>query len=165
MDADDDNDGVSDIDEAAAGSDPLNAASTPEVCDGIDNDLNEGIDEGSTNTDGDTQADCVDADDDNDGVSDIDEAAAGSDPLNAASTPEVCDGVDNDLNEGIDEGSTNTDGDTQADCVDADDDNDGVSDIDEAAAGSDPLNAASHRDLGHVAPDGTVDGRWTWTRR
>ena len=46
MDADDDNDGYPDADETAAGSDPLNAASTPEVCDGVDNDLNEGVDEG-----------------------------------------------------------------------------------------------------------------------
>jgi DNA/RNA endonuclease G (NUC1) len=143
VDADDDNDGFSDTVEAGAGSDPLNANSTPEVCDGVDNDLNDGIDEGFTNTDGDSQADCVDADDDNDGFSDTVEAGAGSDPLNANSTPEVCDGVDNDLNDGIDEGFTNTDGDAQADCVDADDDNDGFADTVEAAAGSDPLNPAS----------------------
>ncbi len=142
-DPDDDNDTFSDTDEVAAGSDPLNANSTPEVCDGVDNDLNDGIDEGFTNTDGDGQADCVDADDDNDTFSDTDEVAAGSDPLNANSTPEVCDGVDNDLNDGIDEGFTNTDGDGQADCVDADDDNDTFSDTDEVAAGSDPLNANS----------------------
>ena len=114
MDADDDNDGHPDADETAAGSDPLNAASTPEVCDGVDNDLNDGVDEGFANTDGDTEADCVDADDDNDGYPDADETAAGSDPLNAASTPEVCDGVDNDLNDGVDEGFTNTDGDSRS---------------------------------------------------
>jgi endonuclease G len=142
-DSDDDNDGVSDTAEEAAGSDPLNANSKPEVCDGVDNDLNDGVDEGFTNTDGDGQADCVDADDDGDGVSDADEIAAGSDPLNGASRPEVCDGIDNDLNDGVDEGFTNTDGDTQADCVDADDDNDGVSDAAELSAGSDPLNSAS----------------------
>jgi endonuclease G len=142
-DADDDNDGVSDEAEVAAGSNPLDANSIPEVCDGLDNDLNDGIDEGSTNTDNDSQADCVDTDDDGDGTSDDDEMTAGSDPLNSASTPEVCDGADNDLNDGIDEGFVNTDGDTQADCVDADDDNDGVSDVDEIAAGSNPLNSAS----------------------
>jgi hypothetical protein len=143
VDTDDDGDGVSDTVEVAAGSDPLNANSTPEVCDGVDNDLNDGIDEGFTNTDGDSQADCVDTDDDGDGVSDEAEIAAGSDPLNAHSTPEVCDGVDNDLNDGVDEGFANTDHDGQADCVDNDDDNDGVSDAAEIAAGSDPLNAAS----------------------
>ena len=118
VDPDDDNDGVSDADEIAAGSDPLNAASTPEECDGVDNDLDGSIDEGFVDTDGDGIADCVDPDDDNDGVSDADEIAAGSDPLNAASTPEECDGVDNDLDGSIDEGFSDSDGDGIADCVD-----------------------------------------------
>ena len=102
----------------------MNPASTPEVCDGLDNDLNDGTDEGFVNTDGDTQADCIDADDDGDSFTDAAETAAGSDPLNPASTPEVCDGLDNDLDGLTDEGSANTDGDGQADCVDADDDGD-----------------------------------------
>ncbi len=142
-DPDDDNDGVSDAAELAAGSDPLNAASTPEVCDGQDNDLAGQVDEGFADTDGDGIADCVDPDDDNDGVSDAAELAAGSDPLNAASTPEVCDGQDNDLDGQVDEGFADTDGDGIADCVDPDDDGDGASDAAELAAGSDPLNAAS----------------------
>ena len=143
VDTDDDGDGVTDVDEVAAGADPLNALSTPEVCDGVDNDLNDGVDEGFTDTDNDGIADCVDTDDDGDGTSDVDKVAAGSDPLNALSTPEVCDGVDNDLNDGVDEGFTDTDNDGIADCVDTDDDGDGVSDVDEVAAGSDPLNASS----------------------
>lgn len=165
-DSDNDNDGFSDADETTAGSDPFNAASTPEVCDGLDNDLNDGVDEGFTNTDGDSQADCVDTDDDNDGVSDEAEITAGSDPLDANSKPEVCDGVDNDLNEGVDEGFTNTDGDTQADCVDADDDNDGVSDEDEISGGSDPLNPASKPEVCDGADndlDGSVDEGFTNT--
>lgn len=132
-DDDDDNDGVTDATETASGSDPLNANSTPETCDGADNDLDSQIDEGFLNTDGDAQANCVDLDDDNDGVSDAAEVSAGSDPLNAASTPEVCDGVDNDLDGTIDEGFTNTDGDAQANCVDPDDDNDSIYDaVDES---------------------------------
>jgi hypothetical protein len=163
-DTDDDNDTFSDTAESnatgpgnAQGSDPFNANSTPEVCDGNDNDLNEGTDEGFTNTDGTGGADCVDTDDDDDGFSDTAENnatgpgnAQGSDPLNSASTPEVCDDVDNDLNEGTDEGFTNTDGDGQADCVDTDDDDDTFSDTAENNAtgpgndvGSDPLDAAS----------------------
>ncbi|MCC6545172.1 MAG: choice-of-anchor D domain-containing protein, partial [Nitrospirae bacterium] len=56
-------------------------------------------------------------DSDGDGYSDIDEIAAGSDPLNKDSTPEVCDGADNDLDGQIDEGLLSTyyrdaDGDT-----------------------------------------------------
>ncbi len=78
--------------------------------------------------DNDSMGDACDADDDNDGVSDEDEIAAGSDPHNPGSTPEVCDGIDNDLNEGIDEGFTDTDHDGLADCTDPDDDNDGVLD-------------------------------------
>ncbi|MFT5430749.1 MAG: alpha-tubulin suppressor-like RCC1 family protein, partial [Myxococcota bacterium] len=44
---------------------------------------------------------------------------------------EVCDGYDNNCSGVIDEGFTNTDGDTQADCVDTDDDNDGIEDIED----------------------------------
>ncbi len=62
----------------------------------------------------------TDTDDDNDGVLDTDEIAAGSDPLNAASTPEVCDGLDNDLDGAVDEGFPDTDGDGVSDCVDTD---------------------------------------------
>ena len=103
------------------------------------------------NTDGDAEGDACDADDDNDRVSDAAELAAGSDPLNAASTPEVCDGVDNDLDGQVDEtcdadgdgvidaadncpavansNQTNTDRDAQGDACDTDDDNDGFSDV------------------------------------
>lgn len=141
-DSDDDGDGISDGDESAAGSDPLNAASTPEVCDGADNNLDGLIDEGSPNLDGDAYADCVDTDDDGDGVSDADEFTRGSDPRNAASTPEICDGLDNDLDGSSDEGFPNNDGDTQGDCVDPDDDNDGTPDATDAF----PLNPGETMD-------------------
>ncbi len=86
-------------------------------------------------TDNDGTPDNTDTDDDNDGFTDTVETTAGSDPLNPNSTPEVCDGADNDLNEGVDEGFPNTDNDTQANCVDADDDNDTHTDNAEIAAG------------------------------
>lgn len=105
------------------------------IVDGCPNDPNKlepgfcGCGMPETDTDGDNLPDCVDPDDDNDGISDVDEIACGSNPLNAASTCEVCDGIDNDLDGITDEGFANTDGDNMADCVDPDDDNDGISDI------------------------------------
>jgi hypothetical protein len=46
------------------------AGAVPEVCDGLDNDCNAVVDEGFLDTDMDLTADCVDPDDDNDGVDD-----------------------------------------------------------------------------------------------
>ena len=67
------------------------------------------------------------------------EIAAGSDPLNAASTPEICDGIDNDLNDGIDEGFLDTDNDGLANCVDSDIDGDGFSNVVEERGGLEPV--------------------------
>ncbi|WP_369985271.1 MopE-related protein [Thalassolituus sp.] len=164
-DNDDDNDSFSDTDEITAGSDPLNASSTPEVDDGIDNDNDEQIDEGF-DQDGDGYTpifgqDCDDTDSDRN-----------------PGAVELFDGIDNNCNMQIDEGFIDTDGDGQHDGVDTDDDNDGiddesdaypldpsesadsdndglgdnadtdddndtVSDTDEIAAGSDPLDPES----------------------
>lgn len=164
-DDDDDNDSFSDDDEITAGSDPLNASSTPEVDDGIDNDNDEQIDEGF-DLDGDGYTpifgqDCDDMDSDRN-----------------PGAVELFDGIDNNCNMQIDEGFIDTDGDGQHDGVDTDDDNDGiddesdaypldpsesadsdndglgdnadtdddndtVSDTDEIAAGSDPLDPES----------------------
>ena len=127
-DDDDDNDGINDADEITCGSDPLNAASTCEVCDGVDNDLNDGIDEGYTDTDGDSMADCVDPDDDNDGVLDGDD----NDPLDNF----VCQDLDGDGCDDCASGTvdasndgTDTDGDGLCDLGDPDDDNDGIDDV------------------------------------
>ncbi|MFW5460839.1 YPDG domain-containing protein [Streptococcus hyovaginalis] len=115
-------------------------------------------------TDGEGTPDTEDTDDDNDGVNDSDEDAAGLDPKNPDTDDNGVndgqedtdkDGINND-DESKDDGTTITDedGDGKADLVDpldtdgdgipdtedTDDDNDGVNDSDEDAAGLDPKN-------------------------
>ena len=55
----------------------------------------------------------------------------------------------------------NTDGDAPGNACDADDDNDGVSDDAESAAGSNPLNAASTPETSVTAPTTTSTGTST----
>ncbi len=99
-----------------------------EICDGVDNDCNDGIDEDYTEVgepcDGDDSDDCqygtytctedqLDTECENETTTDI---------------TEECNGLDDDCDTTTDEGFLNTDGDDEADCVDGDDDNDGISD-------------------------------------
>ena len=150
---DSDGDGFFDIGEEVSGSDPFDAASTPEntgtavllslpLCsDGVDNDL-DGL------TDGD-DPNCTDSD--GDITSDPLETLMGSDPFDATSNPEdsridaaiaplgippFCgDGLDNDL-----------DGLTDADdpgCIPIENDGDGFDDLIEKTYGSDPFDSSS----------------------
>ena len=134
-DTDDDNDGVADNSDNC----PLS--------------FNGGADQ--TDTDNDGAGNVCDTDDDNDGVVD----AGDSFPLNAAVHRDFDDdGAPDSWNSGCDAncqanagialdncldltniGQLNTDGDTQGDACDADDDNDRVMDADETALGTDPL--------------------------
>jgi len=111
--------------------------------------------------------DLDDPDDDNDGVDDVIEIACGGDPLDSEVIVEDCrvDGADSD-GDGVAEvciqidfgpprcgvlipidncpevpnpQQVNTDGDTRGDDCDADDDNDGLTDTEEAELGTDPL--------------------------
>ena len=91
-------------------------------------------------TDGDGIGNNTDADDDNDGLSDLDEVEIGTNPLNADSDGDLvgdatdnCPLVDNLL-------QLDTDSDGEGNACDTDDDNDGLSDLDEDAEGSDPLD-------------------------
>ncbi len=143
-DTDDDNDGIADVDETTAGTDPLKRDTDGDgVFDNADAfalDASEWVD-----TDGDGTGNNADPDDDNDTVSDAAEISAGTKPLVADT-----DG------DGVDDGSdafaldpaesVDTDGDGIGNNADTDDDNDGLSDVDEAAAGSDPLVADSDGD-------------------
>jgi hypothetical protein len=133
-----DNDGRGD----ACDTCPAGDADSDGVCDGADNCPNTPNPD-QANHDSDAEGDTCDTDDDGDGFSDAAELAAGSDPLNAASTPEVCDGADNDLDGTTDEGAPDTDNDGQPDCTDTDDDGDGQTDADELACGSNPTAASS----------------------
>jgi formylglycine-generating enzyme required for sulfatase activity len=78
-------------------------------------------------TDQDGTADLCDLDDDGDGDPDYTDCA----PLDAAVGAlfdEVCNGIDDDCSGETDEGFVDTDADGQADCVDPDDDGDGIPD-------------------------------------
>lgn len=107
-DADDDNDGVTDANDAF----PFDPAE-------------------SADTDGDAIGNNADQDDDGDGQLDADETACGSDPLNVADK------------------AADSDGDNSPNCIDSDDDNDGIADT--CDADSNPGAA----DYDH---DGIVDG-------
>jgi hypothetical protein len=149
-DPDDDNDGFPDLMENSCGTDPMDATSIPEDLDGdfecdeydfdIDGDtvFNQADAfprdaSASTDTDGDGMPDSItgestlteDLDDDNDGWSDVDETACGSNSLVASLIP-------------VDE---NDDG--ICDSLSTDDDGDSFSDDEETQCGSDPLDASS----------------------
>ena len=151
-DVDDDNDGLIDTQESTLGTDPLTPDSDGDgVIDSLDAfplDPSEWVD-----SDGDGMGNVSDLDDDNDGLSDVDEELIGSDPLNADTDGDgFLDGSDNfvlDSSEWLD-----TDSDGLGNNVDSDDDNDGLSDNVEQVNGSDPLIVDTDNDGITDANDG-----------
>jgi hypothetical protein len=150
-DNDSDGDGISNVEETTAGTDPFDATDTPADTDG---DGIPNVNEGSGNTpptdsDGDGVPDYLEdntSDEDGDGIPDH------QDPDNDSDGDGVYNSNDafpNDPNE-----TTDTDGDGIGDNADLDDDGDGVSDADEAAIGSDPLLIDTD---GDGIPDGDED--------
>ncbi len=181
---DSDNDGYSNIEEKKAGTDPLDANSKPQT---IDTDGDGKIDkiEKGKDTDGDGKGDEIESskldsdkdgvvdeldanntnpnnDTDNDGVSNINEVKAGTNPLNPNSLPQKDtdgDGKIDKIEKGkdadgdgkgdiIESAKLDADNDGVVDELDANDsdvnndsDGDGISNIDEKNAGTNPLDA------------------------
>jgi len=158
-DADDDNDEDPD-DTDCKPHDPEVSTLVAESCDGIDNDCDLMVDEGFPDNDFDSLKDCVDADDDNDG--DLDETDCA--PLDATiynGALEVCNGLDDDCNGEVDDGFNDQDLDGTADCLDMDDDNDGIPDLQDncpLAANEQQINSDSDLMGDACDPDDDNDG-------
>ena len=146
-----DDDGLSDAEEALAGTDPANADSDGDSI----SDLQEvGTDPANpTNTDGDADIDALDLDSDDDGLSDADEAgdadlATVAVDTDDDDTPDFQDldsdddGVDDEVDlcvVHVDPDQLDTDLDGEGDACDDDDDGDGLTDDEETLVGTDPL--------------------------
>ena len=131
VDQDDDNDGTVDTSDCGP-SNPLIHPGASEACDSVDSDCDADLIDGYPNADGDTQADCIDTNDDNDPAPDTTDCA----PLVAAiypNAPESCDLIDSDCDGSLIDGCADTDLDTQPDCVDNNDDNDPYPDASDCA--------------------------------
>jgi gliding motility-associated-like protein len=131
MDTDDDNDGVSDIEELSAGTDPKDGDSDKDGLSDFE-EVNLGTNPGNP-------------DSDNDGLNDREETELGTDPLNPDTDGDgITDGKDR-LPTNPDEDFDN-DLDGIGDNQDPDDDNDGSLDTDELINGTDPNNPDSDND-------------------
>ena len=104
-----------------------NAYASVEICNGVDDDLNGLTDEGFPDLNLDGQANCVDTDDDGDGIEDSRDADDDGDGIS-----DIADGDD--------------DNDGSSDAIDADDDNDGIPDATDTDDNNDGILDANDRD-------------------
>jgi len=105
---------------------------------------------------------CDGADVDGDGVTLCEGDCNDQNDAQFPGNPEVCDGLDNNCDGTDDEGFLDTDGDTLADCVDPDDDGDGVPDVDDC----DPLDpgvGAAPAEVAAVVLHGGSPTQLSWT--
>ncbi len=105
-----------------------------------------------TDTDSDSVGDACEKDKDGDGVDDAQDCEP-LDPAIHSGAAEVCDGLDNDCNSGVDDGFKDTDLDGVKDCVDLDDDDDGTPDDADCA----PVDSAIHPDAPEVCDNADND--------
>ena len=95
-----------------------------ELCDELDNDCDEAVDEDFDDTDGNGVLDCLEQDLDGDGQLPWEGDCDNEDPDSYSGAPELCDGLDNDCNGLIPDGEADDDGDgwriCDGDCDDTD---------------------------------------------
>jgi len=130
-DLDDDDDGDPDATDCAD-LDPTIHSAAAETCDSVDSDCDGDLVDEFANFDGDTQPDCIDLDDDNDGDPDTSDCAD-NDASIYSGAAESCDAVDSDCDGDLVDGFDDTDSDGDPDCTDPDDDGDGDPDTTDCA--------------------------------
>ncbi len=109
-------------------SDPTVLPGATESCDAVDSNCDGDLVDGFANVDGDGLPDCIDTDNDNDGDPDLSDCA----PLDASvftGAVELCDATDSNCDGELVDGFANFDGDAEPDCIDSDDDGDGIDDL------------------------------------
>lgn len=110
-------------------------------------------------TDSDGIGDNSDTDKDGDGLTNTEETAMGTDPLDSDSDDDgLVDGFDNCPLDGSSSDQTDTDGDDIGDVCDTDSDNDGLSDTDEAIQGTDPLDSDTDDDGSSDGDEVNIEG-------
>ena len=145
-DLDDDDDGVPDTEDAfpldaseSSDTDGDNVGDNSDNCPAIAN-------QDQLDTDQDTLGNVCDDDDDNDTLTDTEEESLGTDPLLADTDEDSADDAADNCPLDANEDQLDTDQDGAGNVCDSDDDNDGISDEEEDANGTNPLLADSDSD-------------------